>query len=38
MDYFADQHSNMPQMKFQFHCSLEMTAFIDTPHAEVADL
>jgi hypothetical protein len=38
MDYFADQHSNMKQMKLEFHCSLELTAFTDTPHTEVADL
>lgn len=38
MDYVADHHSNMLQMKSEFHCSLELTAFTDTPHTEVADL
>ena len=37
MDYFADQHSNMLQMQLQFQCSLELMAFTDTPHTEVAD-
>jgi hypothetical protein len=38
MDYFVDQQSNILQMKLEFHCSLELTAFTDTPHTEIADL
>lgn len=38
MDYFADQHSNVPQIKLEFRCSLELTAFTDPPHTLVADI
>ena len=32
MDNIAHQHGNMLQMQLEFHCSLELIAFTDTPH------